>query len=223
MERQVLRGDCVVRQHHPVVCKEESASFIKELLKLHIAVENGLSILDVPSMFRCLRAPSVDHVNGYAAGLSFLPGVTQGESLVLDALPVFVVGGMKDIAKGSATVQHEGLTKSRRLSNVGHPRVSLHGRQTDVPIDRWHIVVVQTTKLHVNSEPRLGIPKKETQDLVRCPAESLQITVDVLKESIVVPAKVRMLAMTKQAGQALACPNLPAVTVGKRGCICLIA
>ena len=82
MERQVLRGDRVVAQNDPVVCKEESASFIKELLILHIAVENVLAILDVRPMLRRLRAPSIDHMNGQAAGLAFLPGVTQGESLV---------------------------------------------------------------------------------------------------------------------------------------------
>ena len=52
------------------------------------------------------------------------------------------------------------------------------------------VVVVQTTKLRMDREPRLGIPKKESQqDLVRCPAESLEITVYVLEESIVVAAK----------------------------------
>ena len=40
MERQVLGRDRVVAQNNPVVCKEESASFIKELLILHIAVED---------------------------------------------------------------------------------------------------------------------------------------------------------------------------------------
>ena len=160
-------------------------------------------------------------MNGQAAGLAFLPGVTQGESLVLDAFPDFVVGGMKDVTKGSATVQREGLSKSRRISNVGHSGVTLHGRQADVPIDGRHIIVVQTTKLHMDREPRLGIPKKESQNLVRCPAN--EITVDVLEESIVVAAKASLLAMTKQVGQAFACPDLPAVLVGERGRICLIA
>ena len=105
MERQVLRSDRFVAQNNPVVCKEESVSFIKELLKLHIAVEEVLAILDLRPMPRRLRAPSIDHVNGQAAGLAFLPGVTQGESLLLDAFPVFVVGRMKDVTKGSATVQ----------------------------------------------------------------------------------------------------------------------
>ena len=59
-------------------------------------------------MPRRLRAPSIDHMNGQAAGLAFLPGGTQGESLVLDAFPFFVVGRMKDVTKGSATVQREG-------------------------------------------------------------------------------------------------------------------
>ena len=154
MERQVLRGDRFVAQNDPVVCKEESASFIKELLILHIAVEDVLAILDVRPMLRRLRAPSIEHVNGQAAGLAFLPGVTQGESLVSDALPVVVVGCMKDVSKGSATVQHEGLSKSRRISNVGHSGVTLHGRQADVPIDGRHIIVVQTTKLHMVVFPR---------------------------------------------------------------------
>ena len=153
MERQVHR---FVSQNNPVVCKEESASFIKELLKLHIA--------DLRPMPRRLRAPSIDHVNGQAAGLAFLPGVTQGESLVFDAFPVFVAGRMKDVSKGSATVQREGLSKSRRVSNVGHSGVTLHGRQADVPIDGRRIIVVQTAKLHMDREPRLGIPKKESQD-----------------------------------------------------------
>ena len=184
MERQVLRGDRFVAQNNPVVCKEESASFIKELLKLHIAVEEVLAILDLRPMPRRLRAPSIDHVNGQAAGLAFLPGVTQGESLVSDAFPVFVVGRMKDVSKGWATVQREGLSKSRRVSNVGHSGVTLHGRQADAPIDGRHIIVVQTAKLHMDREPRLGISKKESQDFVRCPAEGLQVAVDVLKESI---------------------------------------
>ena len=84
MERQVLRGDRVVAQNDPVVCKEESASFIKELLILHIAVEDVLATLDVRPMLRRLRAPSIDH-SRQAAGLAFLPGVTQSESLVFDA------------------------------------------------------------------------------------------------------------------------------------------
>ena len=64
-------------------------------------------------MLRRLRAPSIDRMNGQAAGLAFLPGGTQGESLVLDAFPVFVVGGMKDVTKGSATVQREALQESK--------------------------------------------------------------------------------------------------------------
>ena len=47
----------------------------------------------------------------------------------------------------------------------------------------------------MDREPRLGIPKKESQDLVRCPAKSLEVTVDVLEESIVVAAKASLLAM----------------------------
>ena len=96
---------------------------------------------------------------------------------------------MKDVSKGSATVQREGLSKSRRVSNVRHPGVALHSRKADVPIDRWHIIVVQAAKLHVDCEARFGIPKKESQNLVKCPTESLQVAVDVLKESLVVPAK----------------------------------
>ena len=105
-----------------------------------------------------LRAPSIDHVNGYAAGLALLPGVTQGESLLFDAFPVFVMGSMKDVSQGSATVQCKRLSKSRRVSNVRHSGVVLHRRKADVPIDRWHIVVVQAAKLHVDCEPRFGIP-----------------------------------------------------------------
>ena len=91
MERQVLRGDRVVAQNDPVVCKEESAFFIKELLKLHIAVEDELAILDVRPMLRRLRAPSIDHMNGQAAGLTFLPGVTQGVPC-LSCFPSFCCG-----------------------------------------------------------------------------------------------------------------------------------
>ena len=58
------------------------------------------------------------------------------------------------------------------------------------------------------------VSKKESQDLVRCPAEGLHVAVDVLKESIVVPAKAGVLAMAEQVDQALACPDLPAVLVG---------
>ena len=80
MERQVLGRDRVVAQNDPVVCKEESASFIKELLILHIAVENVLAVLCVRPMLRRLRAPSIDHMDGRAAGLAFLPDVTQASS-----------------------------------------------------------------------------------------------------------------------------------------------
>ena len=72
--------------------------------------------------------------------------------------------------------------------------MTLHGRQADVRIDRRRIIVVQTAKLRMNCEPRLGIFKKESQDFVRCPAD-----------------------------QALARPDLPAVLVGESGSICLIA
>ena len=130
---------------------------------------------------------------------------------------------MKDVSKGSATVQSQRLSKSRRIRNVGHSRVTLHGRQADVPVDARQVVVVQTTKLHMDREPRLGIPKKESQDLVRRPAKSLEITVYVLEESIVAAAKASLLAMTKQVGQAFACPDLPAVLISERGRIGLIA
>ena len=156
-------------------------------------------------MPRRLQAPSIDHMSGQAAGLAFLPGVTQGASLDFDAFPVFVVGCMKDVSKGSATVQREGLSKSRRVSNVRHSGMTLRGQQADVPIDRRHIIVVQAAKLHMDCEPRLGIPKKESQDFVRCPAEGLQVAVDVLKESIVVPAKAGVLAVAEQVDQALTC------------------
>ena len=58
MERQVLRGDRVVAQDDPVVCKEESASFIKELLILHIAVEDVLAILDARPMLGASEPPA---------------------------------------------------------------------------------------------------------------------------------------------------------------------
>ena len=58
MERQVLGRDRFVAQNNPVVCKEESASFIKELLILHIAVEDVLAVLYVRPMLRRLRAPA---------------------------------------------------------------------------------------------------------------------------------------------------------------------
>ena len=101
--------------------------------------------------------------------------------------------------------------------------MSLHGRQADVPVDARRIVLVQTTKLHMDRKPRFGIPKKETQDLVRRPAKSLELTVYVLKESIVVAAKARLLVVAKQVGQAFACPDLPTVLVSERGRIGLIA
>ena len=174
-------------------------------------------------MPRRLRAPSIDHMNGYAAGLALLPGVTQGESLLLDAFSVFIVGSMKDVSQGSATVQCKGLSKSRRVSNVRHSGVALHRRKADVPIDRWHIIVVQAAKLHVDCEPRFGIPKKESQNLMRCPTESLQVFVDVLKESIVVPAKVGVLVVAEQVNQPLAGFDLPAVPIGESSSVCLIA
>ena len=63
MERQVLGRDRVVAQNDPVVCKEESASLIKkELLILHIAVEDVLAVLYVRPMLWRLRAPSIDHI-----------------------------------------------------------------------------------------------------------------------------------------------------------------
>ena len=46
-EGQVLDVDRVVTQNDPVVCKEESASFIKELLILHIAIKQVPAIGDV--------------------------------------------------------------------------------------------------------------------------------------------------------------------------------
>ena len=156
-------------------------------------------------------------MDGQAAGLAFLPDVTQGEPLVP------VVSGVKDVTKGSATIQGQRLSKSGRIGNVGHSRVFLHGRQADVPVDARRIVLVQTTKLHMDRKPRLGIPKKETQDLVRRPAKSLELTVYVLKESIVVAAKARLLVVAKQVGQAFACPDLPTVLVSERGRIGLIA
>ena len=81
MERQVLGRDRFVAQNNPVVCKEESASFIKELLILHIAVEDVLAVLCVRPMLQRLRAPSIgiDHMDGQAAGLAFLPGLPRVE------------------------------------------------------------------------------------------------------------------------------------------------
>ena len=58
---------------------------------------------------------------------------------------------------------------------------------------------------------------------MRCPAESLQVFVDVLKESIVVPAKVGVLAVAEQVNQPLAGFDLPAVSIGESGHIGLIA
>ena len=86
--------------------------------------------------------------------------------------------------------------------------MTLHGRQADVPNDGRHIIVVQTTKLHMDREPRLGIPKKESQNLVRCPAKSLEVTVDVLKESIVAAAKASL--------RSSACLSRPASSSGRR-------
>ena len=97
----------------------------------------------------------------------------------------------------SATIQSQRLSKSRRIGYVGHPCVPLGSRQADVPVDARNIVVVQTTKLNMDREPRLGIPKKETQDLVRRPAKSLELTVYVLKESIVVAAKAQLMIVAK--------------------------
>ena len=82
MERQALRGNRFVAQNNPVICKEESASFIKELLKLHIAVEEVLAILDLRPMLRRLRAPSIDYVNGQAAGLASPLSVTLSQFLL---------------------------------------------------------------------------------------------------------------------------------------------
>ena len=55
MERQVLRWHRFVAQN---------------ILKLHIAVEEVLAILDLRPMPRRLRAPSIDHVNGYSPALA---------------------------------------------------------------------------------------------------------------------------------------------------------
>ena len=126
MERQVLGRDRFVAQNNPVVCKEESASFIKELLILHIAVEDVLAVLCVRPMLRRLRAPSIgiDHMDGQAAGLAFLPGVTQGEPLISDAFPIPVVSGMKDVSKGSATIQGQRPRSSKSaylILSIFHP------------------------------------------------------------------------------------------------------
>ena len=79
--------------------------------------------------------------------------------------------------------------------------------------DARDVVVVQTTKLNMDCKPRLGIPKKETQDLVRRPAKGLELAVNVLKESIVVAAKAQVMVVAKCIGQAFACPDLPTVLI----------
>ena len=101
--------------------------------------------------------------------------------------------------------------------------MSLGGRQADVPIDARDIVVAQTTKLNMDCKPRPGIPKKETQDLVRRPAKGLELAVNVLKESIVVAAKAQVMVAAKCIGQAFACPDLPTVLISERGGIALVA
>ena len=58
MERQVLGRGCFVAQNDPVVCKEESASFRKELLILHIAVEDVLAVLYVRPILRASQPPA---------------------------------------------------------------------------------------------------------------------------------------------------------------------
>ena len=83
----------------------------------------------------------------------------------------------------------------------------LDGRQTDVPGDAWDVIVVQTTKLNMNCEPRLGIPKKESQDLVRRPAKGLELAVNVLEESIVAATKAQVMIAAKCVGQAFACSD----------------
>ena len=82
---------------------------------------------------------------------------------------------------------------------------------------------MQTTKLNMNCEPRLGIPKKETQDLMRRPAKGLELAVNVLNESIVVAAKAQIMIVAKCVGQAFACLDLPTVLVSERGRIALVA
>ena len=47
----------------------------------------------------------------------------------------------------------------------------------------------------MNREPRLGIPKKESQNLVRRPAKSLELLVNVLEQSIVEPAQSEVTAV----------------------------
>ena len=66
-------------------------------------------------------------MDGQAAGLAFFPGATQGECLISDAFQILVVSGLKDVSKGSATVQSKRLSKSQRISNVGRSGVTLRG------------------------------------------------------------------------------------------------
>ena len=62
-----------------------------------------------------------------------------------------------------------------------------------------------------------------TKDLVRRPAKGLELTVYVLKESIVVAAKAQLMIVAKNVGQAFACPDLPTVLISERGSVALVA
>ena len=121
-EGQVLDVDRVVTQNDPVVCKEESASFIKELLILHIAIKQVPAIGDVRPRTRSLGPTGVNHVDSDAAALTRIPGFSQLQSLGFDALPVLVVGGMEDVSED----RHRSFVKgSPRVdgSAVGDTRV----------------------------------------------------------------------------------------------------
>ena len=110
-EGQVLDVDRVVTQNDPVVCKEESASFIKELLILHIAIKQVPAIGDVRPSTRSLGPTGVNHVDSDAAALTRIPGFSQLQSLGFDALPVLVVGGMEDVSEGTGAAP---LSKARQ-------------------------------------------------------------------------------------------------------------
>ena len=98
MERQARRRDRVVAQNYSVVCKVKRVAVPKELLLPHIAVEQIPAVRDARPITRCLCAAGISHVDGHAAGLTFLPGLAQNQPLLFDAFPILVVGGMEDKA-----------------------------------------------------------------------------------------------------------------------------
>ena len=132
MERQVLCRHGLVAQHYPVVCKVKPVAIRKELLILHIAVEQIPAVRDVRPITRCLCATGISHGDSDAAGLTSLSGLAQDQPLTSDAFPVLVMGGVQDVTKGLASLHRQRLSKSRRSRYLGHPRVPLDGRQADV-------------------------------------------------------------------------------------------